>query len=102
MKVRIDFSIYSSPSDAYGNVTGSLDFCIMPAVGDSVSFLFSRDSSLPNTSFEGFLVVKGRRFDADKGLCTIGLEELVVTSVSEAEMLMKYFETGFELLAYRY
>ena len=102
MKVDIDFSVFTSPSDAYGNVTGSLELCALPAVGDRVSFLFARDSSLPGSSFDGFLVVTDRIFDAEQGACTIGLEELVATSASEAEMLMKYFEAGFGLLAYRY
>lgn len=102
MKVDIDFSVFTSPSDAYGNVTGSLELCALPVVGDRVSFLFARDSSLPGSSFDGFLVVTDRRLDAEQGTCTIGLEELVATSASEAEILMKYFETGFGLLAYRY
>lgn len=102
MKVAIDFSVFTSPDDAYGNVTGSLDLCAVPAVGDRVSFLFSRDSTLPGASFDGFLIVTDRRFDSRQGTCTILLEGLVVTSVHEAEILMKYFEAGFGLLAYRY
>lgn len=39
MKLRMDLSVWASPSDPYGNATGELEFPAVPAVGDEVRIL---------------------------------------------------------------
>jgi hypothetical protein len=39
LKLRVDLSVWASPTDAYGNVAGELKFPAVPAVGDEVQLL---------------------------------------------------------------
>lgn len=36
LKYSIDFSIFASPTEAYGNVTGELEFARVPEIGDKL------------------------------------------------------------------
>lgn len=104
MKVHIDFSIFASPTEAYGNVTGFLELPEAPALGDTISFLFpQREMPPPAFPFEGMLKVEGRRFDLGEAtVCSISLSDLYVDGQEEACALMTYFENGFGLKGYPY
>lgn len=75
MKVNIDFSLFSSPTDAYGNVTGVIELPAVPKIGDEISLSTHR-----------FHVkrVKPLEWEGNKTVI-IGLDDVVLNSISEAQ-----------------
>jgi hypothetical protein len=103
MRVHIDFSVMTADGQAIGNIEGQLDFEVLPALGDTVSFLFSPKGVLPpeNSGLIGSIKVVDRvfrpnpKFDA----VILMLSDLVVGTRGQALTLMNYFEAGFGLFA---
>jgi hypothetical protein len=104
MKIFVDFSIYSSPDSAYGNVTGALDMPESPSQGDSLNFAMSKLGAVPSVKgFRGSLKVESKDYlVAQDGQCILSLSDIVVDGEKSAAALMAYFEKGFGLMAYPY
>jgi hypothetical protein len=104
MRVNVDFPIFSSDTEAFGNCSGTLDLVELPAVGDSISFAFCPvGMQMPQCGFDGFLKVVSRRFDVGSDVaCSLELSDIYVDGVHLAQALMEYFEGGFGLTGYSY
>lgn len=103
MKIHVDFSIFSSPQKAYGNVTGYIEVPEILSPGDSVSFAISKSGRpLPHCGFDGTLIVESWSIDAESGVITVALSEVYVDGEAAAQQLMDYFEHECGLVAYPY
>jgi hypothetical protein len=103
VKVNIDFSVFSSPVSAYGNVTGILELPSLPTSGDTVSFSFSKNAALlPDVGFSGLITVENVIFESGGGNPSLSLASIIVKGEEKAEALMKYFENGFGFFGIRY
>jgi hypothetical protein len=91
MKISIDFSIFDSPTHAYGNVTGEIDIPHSPRVGEKVALL---DKQLTIISLTD--VLNGN------GGCVVGLEDIVLESKIEAENLAKRMDVELGLFCVAY
>ena len=86
MNVTIDFSLFSSPTKAYGTVTGNINVPDAVRVGDVVAVLVPREGDW----FSGKLrVVSEAQHDQR---IVLGLEDLVASSPEEAVHLATRFE----------
>ena len=74
MKYTIDFSIFSSPTEAYGNATGEIELRLPPRIGQTVDLVCG--VQLKITSF-------AENVDGWTGV-GIGLEDMVFNSREEA------------------
>jgi len=92
MRCSIDFSIFDSPTHAYGNVTGEIDFLISPKIGDEVAFLNNKKQRVVSLA-----AVAG----ADS-VFLVGLEDLVFHSRLEAETSASYLESSRGLFCVAY
>jgi len=99
MKIRIDFSLFASPTDAYGNVTGLLELPNTPQIGDRITLAGHefRVEHVNHFDFE-FAGLKGG--DA-KGI-SIGLDDLVLTSRGEAKEFASRLERETGLMCDEY
>jgi hypothetical protein len=102
MEVNIDFSVFiSSPteSEAYGNISGTLVLPAIPSSGDELSFFFSpRKKMFPK--IEGVrwvLSIETVVFLVGHDKVCLSLEDVVIKTKSEAEVLVDYFVDGFGL-----
>jgi hypothetical protein len=86
MKIYIDFSIFDSPTSAFGNITGELDLAEIPVVGSKVTFEHNGLLCL-SPHFMGSLriisVQSGKDIDGNE-MPSVGLEDVVVSSRVEA------------------
>lgn len=86
--ISIDFSLFSSPTEAYGNVSGKLDNQNSLSEGDEIDLLLPREGDW----FSGRLrVVAVTQLPNDNGLL-VRLEPLVAHSREEAVRLGGRFE----------
>jgi hypothetical protein len=92
MKYSIDFSIFDSPTHAYGNVTGEIDFLSTPKIGDEITFLNNKKQRVVS-----LVAVQG----ANSGVL-VGLEDLVFHSRLEAETSARYLESSRGLFCVAY
>lgn len=106
MDVHIDFSIFASPTQAYGNVTGKLDLPALPRVGSRLSLMPLPGATPPMPSFPG--VRTELRVEAvipmdspDMGV-VVSLETLVLENRMQAREAARYFERAFGFFAWAY
>jgi len=92
MKCPIDFSIFDSPTHAYGNVTGELEFSDVPQPGMELRLL--DNLALKVTSVLSVPSIKGHFL--------IGLEDVVCFSQPEAESTGKRLENELGLFCVVY
>lgn len=105
MKVLIDFSILTQDPVAFGNIVGSVDVEIAPAVGDALWFLNSSNGArMPACGFGGRLIVEARSLTVNpqrEGIA-LSLSDLTVPTTSDARAIAEYFERGFGLFLNEY
>jgi len=99
MKIAIDISISTSAGRAFGNASGTLEFDVVPQIGDTISFAFPKAQGLaPVAGFTGILRVRDRVLSASGELgISLVLEDIVVPSVDHARAVAEYLEKGFGL-----
>ncbi|WUR15731.1 hypothetical protein E7V67_011690 [[Empedobacter] haloabium] len=90
MKHPIDFSIFDSPSGAYGNVTGEVEFTQVPKVGIEVA--------LPGK----FCSLKITHLTELDGATLIGLEDVVFDSHAAAAAFAERLESEAGMFCVRY
>ncbi|GKS87126.1 hypothetical protein AVMA1855_23260 [Acidovorax sp. SUPP1855] len=89
MIVNIDFSIFSAPTRACGNVTGELDVSHEIRIGDEVAVL----SSGPVKGFTGRLKVISIICSEDGyKRISLALEDVVFESIEEVDILIRSLE----------
>lgn len=104
MKVRINLTVFASPTEYHAMIDGDLDFPIVPNVGDEVSLMSAPAATTPSIPFRAHLKVARRtfaRFNSAAFACTIYLDDLVVDGATTAEVVTQYLENGFGLNANR-
>jgi len=102
MQIDIDFSIFDSPTTAYGNVTGSVDVPSPPSVGDVVDLCADGKHLESLGGFSGKLKVISVAQVEDSSELLYGLEDVVVASRGEAQELAKRLETELDLFCVDY
>lgn len=91
MNYPIDFSIFDSPTHAYGNVTGEINLPTQPVVDQEIVLdktkrkIISLTTSLTNSA-----------------RTIVGLDDIVVSSKREAELLANRLETELGLFCIAY
>ena len=90
MKYSIDFSLFDSPSGAYGNVTGDIELDHLPYVGEKVA--------LPRNA----CCLKVTHLTELDGNTLIGLEDMVFSSHAAAAAFANRVETEAGLFCVRY
>lgn len=103
MKIRIDFSVFTSGGDAVGHVVGDLDFVIEPTIGDTISLMFAPTGrGIPTGhEFGGQLKVADRIISPilDRDPLTLMLSDMIAGTREQALNLMAYMESEFGLQA---
>jgi len=102
MQIDIDFSIFDSPTTAFGNVTGSVDVPSPPSIGDIVELSADGKHVEPLGDFSGKLKVISVVQVGDSEALLYGLEDVVVASLGEAQELAKRLETELGLFCVDY
>jgi len=102
MQIDIDFSIFDSPTTAFGNVTGSIDVASLPSIGDVVDLCADGKHVGPLGGFSGKLKVISVVQVGDSGAVLYGLEDVVVASLGEAQELAKRLEVDLGLFCVDY
>lgn len=105
MRASIDFSIFTKVGGAFGNVTGEMDFCVAPMIGDAVLIAVSRMAA----EFPACLAGKIIRI-TDRAHTQLKSDPFIHLSMSDIEFdterdalaASKYFEDGFGLYVDRY
>lgn len=100
--MRIQFSIFCSPIDAYGNVSGDItDPPELPEVGDVLSIFSAED--IKDYEIESTVELQVEALDEDNaGGFVVSFEGIVVGNEMEAERLMRCSEERHGLWAFRY
>jgi hypothetical protein len=97
MLVHIDFSIFSSPTEAYGNVTGNLDVPDAIRKGDVISILMEGNDRFVK-GFSGKLrVVSVDYLEGESRKMLIGLDDVVVDSLEDAKELVRQLQEAVGL-----
>lgn len=91
MKYEIDFSIFASPTNAYGNVTGEIDMPVPPVIGQEVV--------LDQRKYKIISLSTGL---ADGANDAVGLEPVVLSSKIEAKVLAERLESALGLFCVVY
>lgn len=102
MQIDIDFSIFDSPTTAFGNVTGCVEVPSPPNVGDVVDLCADGQPLKPVLGFAGKLKVISVAQVDDSGDRLYGLEDVVVGSRMEAQELAKQLEAVLGLFCVGY
>ena len=102
MRIDIDFSIFDSPTTAFGNVTGSVEVPSPPSVGDVVDLCADGKHLAPRGDFSGKLKVISVVPVDDSGALLYGLEDVVVASRGQAKDLANRLETELGLFCVDY
>lgn len=107
MKVNIDISLFVGDSEAFGGLSGPIEFPVIPAVGDVV-ILFSspNKTKLPASAMPHNLPRVTERIltaseDAEFGV-SITLSDIVVDSYENAVLLSNYLQLSFDLFFVSY
>jgi len=95
MKIDIDFSIFCSPTDSYGCVTGTLDFKEIPDVGETVK-LFDLENRF--NGFNGALKVE--HFIREHNVLIFG--GVVLNPSIAADLLAEELEKTYGLFVVKY
>jgi hypothetical protein len=103
MKVRIDFSVFTSNHEAIGNVDGELECVVEPMIGDTICLMLAPDNKPipPGDHGGGLLTVTARmiRPNDPEAQLSLSLSDFVVDTKEQAIALMDYFESGYKLFA---
>lgn len=100
MRARIDFSIFSSPTDSYGTVSGFMDIEACPGAGETFALKVNSDADCPPPGFFDMeFVVDAARYDPVSGICALNLSVVVVDGREQADQLMAYCERAYGLMA---
>ena len=102
MQIDIDFSIFDSPTTAFGNVTGSVDVSSPPSVGDVIDLCVDGKHMGHLGDFSGKLKVVSVVQVGDSGALLYGLEDVVFASLGEAQELAKRLEVELGLFCVDY
>jgi len=102
MQIDIDFSIFDSPTTAFGNVTGSVDVLSPLSVGDVIDLCVDGKHMGHLGDFSGKLKVISVVQVGDSGAQLYGLEDVVVASLGEAQELAKRLEVELGLFCVDY
>lgn len=106
MKVRIDFSVFTSNGDAVGRINGNLDLAVVPVIGDTVSLMLSPNGMAicPGHEFGGQLKITDRVIVAGQQdpPIILMLSDLITETRKQALDLMEYFERGFGFFSTTY
>ena len=102
MQIDIDFSIFDSPTTAFGNVSGSVDVAWPPSVGDVIDLCADGKHVGHLGDFSGKLKVISMVQVDDSGRLLYGLEDVVVASLGEAQELAKRLEGDLGLFCVDY
>ncbi len=102
MKVRIDISLFSSPTESYGVIHGSIDLASTPRIGESISFLFPLNEKIRPLEGEwwpeSLLVKNVTHAPVLAGASVLlALEPVVLESRNQCEAYAEYLENGFGL-----
>jgi hypothetical protein len=92
MKYPIDFSIFDSPTHAYGNVTGDLEFSEIPQPGAEISLLDNLTLKVSSVS----------RVQGMDGHFLLSLEDVVCLSREAAARLRQRLESELGLFCIAY
>jgi len=100
MKVSIDFSVFT-PSGAFGMISGALELAQVPGIGEKVAFSPAMTGVLiPLTAgFNWLIEVEDVLHPANGDGVAVSLADVSFESVADAQVAMKYFESGFGLHA---
>lgn len=92
MKYAIDFSIFSSPTEAFGNATGELDFPSPPVIGQVVELVAGISVKIKTISsnLEGWTGT------------SLGLDDIVLEPNESAHELAKRLEVEMGLFVVPY
>jgi hypothetical protein len=101
MQASIGFPIFWSANHGGCNVSGTLEFDLVPAPGDRVSLANpANGEAMPHAGFSGHLRVESRLFvPGSPGRVVLTLEPILVDTEIKAEMLKQYFSRGFGFVA---
>jgi hypothetical protein len=99
MKIDIDVSIFTR-GGSFGHAIATIELAMIPNVGDTLSFIFPKDSVGPRPSgFSGMLKVSARIVDAaGRPNILLTLEDLILETPAEAAAVAKYLERGFGIV----
>jgi len=89
MIVHVYFSLYSSPTEAYGSVSGDLDLEPPFVVGTHVTVLRPKEQDW----LSGSLTVESVTHEVNLEKTMIGLEDVIAQSPEDASRLARRFET---------
>lgn len=85
MIANIDFSIFSSPSKAYGNITGKLTVPENIKVGDNISISDEK-------SIQQLKIISISQVESEPSEIIFGLNDVVFNSIEEANEFIKKIE----------
>ena len=89
LKYSIDFSVFASPTEAYGNVTGELDFARVPETGDKLRLFDDLELAIVS------LIPHQDTFP-------VGLDDIVFGSRREAQLCGRRLEELLDLFCVVY
>jgi hypothetical protein len=104
MRRNVDFSIFIGPEGSYGVITGVLEVPGAVTEGGTVSISSGSGGNIlpPLDGFDGQLKVEKIVFGTDLGIeDTMVFEDLVLGSEKDAEILVGYLESEFDLFFIR-
>lgn len=92
MRYSIDFSIFSSPTEAYGNVKGEIEFPSTPALGQVVELVDGKRLRITSlcTEMEGWVG------------SVVGLDDIVFDSKADAREFAIRLEKELDLFVVPY
>ena len=102
MRVYIDISVFSSPTESYGVINGDMEMDVIPRVGESISFAFPINKEIMPLSASWFLgalkVTDITHRPTSSGTSVlVCLEPVILTSIDQCKALSDYMEKGFVL-----
>ena len=97
MKLNIDISVFIRSGGSFGHISGTLELDMLPSVGDTISFVDARNTTVPKPhAFLGLLRVEDRVISAAGGApVSLMLEDLYFDAVEDAQLTGRYLESGF-------
>lgn len=99
-QVQIDASLFLADGAALGRISGSLEFHIVPRVGEILSLLFNPSGLVVPSSAAPLLhpkVVDILHSPGPKGMVMLTLDDVVADNLSVARELVEYLEAAFDL-----
>lgn len=106
MKLTIDLSVFVADTVSWGRVWGGAEFAVVPPVGSTVSFAIAgKEGVHVPEGFPAELKVESVVFRPnveDETGVMLFLEDLVLESAEEANVVTKYLERSFGLFVDKY